>query len=137
MIWNFRGTLEQNGYSVIHAGNISTQSVNYATSATKDSAGDSISGKYAALSGATFTGQINTTTISSGRSVFNVAHFNTSDTPVETIIYSKIKYISGTHMPVVRIYGYAYGLNCPIELKIGFYIYGGNLGWSGAVSMGA
>lgn len=63
-----------------------------------------------------------------GKTALNVAHFNTSSTPKETVIKTKIKYLSSSHMPVVHIYGYAYGLQSPIELKIGFYIYGGNLG---------
>lgn len=89
------------------------------------------------LTGAKFTGNINTTSITNTHYAQNVLRFSTTSTPVQTVIYTKIKYQSGAHMPVLRIYGYAYGLNSPIELKIGFYIYGGNLGWSGAVSMGS
>src|SRR5574344_2396363 len=67
----------------------------------------------------------------------NVCRHFYGGTPSQFIIWSKIKYASGTHMPVVRIYGYAYGLNCPIEVKVGFYIYGGDLGWCGSISQGA
>lgn len=91
----------------------------------------------ASLSGATFTGNVKTTTQSTDYTIENVLRFSTTGTPVQTVIYTGIKYLSSTHMPVVRIYGYAYGLTSPIELKLGFYIYGGNLGWAGAVSMGA
>ena len=72
-----------------------------------------------------------------GRYTYNVLHAETTTTPQETIIHTKIRYQSSAYMPVIRIYGYAYGLAAPIELKIGFYIYGGNMGWCGAVSMGA
>lgn len=85
----------------------------------------------------TFSANIKTTTISNNYVAENVHRFSTTGTPVQTVIYTGIKYLSSTHMPVVRIYGYAYGLTSPIELKIGFYIYGGNLGWAGVVSMGA
>lgn len=40
-------------------------------------------------------------------------------------------------MPIVRLHGYAYGQNAPIELKIGFYIYNNAYTNMGAVSMGA
>ena len=89
------------------------------------------------LSGATFSGAIATTIVKNAYHAYNVHRFFTTTTPVQTVIYTKIKNLSSTHMPVVRIYGYAYGAQSPIELKIGFYIYGGALGWSGVVSMGA
>ena len=63
-------------------------------------------------------------------------HFYTG-TPTEFVIKTKIVYASGAYMPVIRIYGYAYGEQSPIELRVGFYIYGDNLGWAGAVSTGA
>ena len=72
-----------------------------------------------------------------GRYTYNVLHAQTSATPNETIIHTKLKYASGAYMPVIRIYGYAYGLQAPIELKLAFYIFSGNMGWCGAVSMGA
>ena len=92
---------------------------------------------YLQLSGGTLTGNLKTTTLSNTYNVQNVYRFFISDTPVETVIYTGIKYLSATHMPVVRIYGYAYGMQSPIELKIGFYIFDGILGWSGAISMGS
>ena len=67
----------------------------------------------------------------------NVLRFQTSKTPVETVIYTKIKYKNSSYMPVIRIYGYAYGKQSPIELQLGFYIYNSNLGYCGVVSMGA
>jgi len=63
-------------------------------------------------------------------------HFS-ANTPTQFVIWSGIKYVSSSHMPVVRIYGYAYGLQSPIELKIGFYIYNDNIGWHGVVCQGA
>lgn len=67
----------------------------------------------------------------------NICRFFSNQTPTEYVIKTKIRYASGSYMPVIRIYGYAYGLQCPIELRVGFYIYNDNLGWSGAVSTGA
>lgn len=72
-----------------------------------------------------------------GRYTHNVLHAETTAIPTETIIHTKIQYASEAYMPVIRIYGYAYGLKSPIELKLSWYIYGGNMGWCGAVSMGA
>lgn len=63
-------------------------------------------------------------------------HFH-SGTPTEFVIKTKIKFASGTHMPVIRIYGYAYGLNSPIELRAGFYIYNDIFGWAGVSCTGA
>lgn len=63
-------------------------------------------------------------------------HFSTN-TPTEFVIKTKIKYVSGSQMPVVRLYGYAYGAQSPIELRIGWYIFDGYLGWSGVVCTGA
>lgn len=40
-------------------------------------------------------------------------------------------------MPVIRVYGYAYGLQSVIELRIGFYIYNNALGWCGVTSTGS
>lgn len=96
-----------------------------------------VSGK-ANKSGDTFTGDV----------IFNAPHRDSyyasnlcrhfsTNTPTEFVVKTKIKYVSGTHMPLIRIYGYAYGEQSPIELRVGFYIYNGNLGWAGAVSTGA
>lgn len=53
----------------------------------------------------------------------NVARHFYGGTPTEFVIKTKIKYVSSTLMPLIRIYGYAYGLNSPIELRVAFYIY--------------
>ena len=63
-----------------------------------------------------------------GRYTHNVLFASTNTTPQETVIHTKIKYASGSYMPVIRIYGYAYGLQSPIEFKLAFYIYSGNMG---------
>lgn len=111
----------------------------YELGAKYDASGNVITSTYVPFSGGTMTGMLNfaSTVHRDQYYASNVCHFFTSSTPVETVIYTTIKYQSSAHMPVVRIYGYAYGLQSPIELKIGFYIYGGNLGWAGVVSMGA
>lgn len=67
----------------------------------------------------------------------NVCRHFYSGTPTEFLIKTKIKFVGSTHMPLIRIYGYAYGLNSPIELRVGFYIYNDTLGWAGASSTGA
>jgi hypothetical protein len=40
-------------------------------------------------------------------------------------------------MPVIHITGYAYGLQSPVEFKIGFYIYNNKIGYCGVTNMGA
>ena len=72
-----------------------------------------------------------------GEKIFNVAHCLYTGTPTEILIKTGIPFVSSSHMPVIHIEGYAYGLQSPIELKIGYYVYGGAHGWCGAVSMGA
>ena len=78
-----------------------------------------------------------TTKFNLGRTTYNVIHAHTTATAKETVIHTKITYASGAYMPIIHVYGYAYGLQSPIELKLGFYIYQGNMGYCGAVSMGA
>ena len=56
----------------------------------------------------------------------NLYRFFYSGTPTQFVIKTKIKYLSSSYMPVIRIYGYAYGANNIIELKIAFYIFNGN-----------
>jgi hypothetical protein len=72
-----------------------------------------------------------------GKIVHNVINCLINTTPTEILIKTGIPFISAAHMPVIHIQGYAYGLQSPIELKIGYYVYGGQHGWCGAVSMGA
>ena len=68
---------------------------------------------------------------------YGIAFGRTNGTPKETILHTGIKWVSSTHMPVLHITGYAYGLQSPVEFKIGFYIYGDKIGWSGATNMGS
>ena len=68
---------------------------------------------------------------------YGIAFGRTNGTPKETILHTGIKWVSSTHMPVIHITGYAYGLQSPVEFKIGFYIYGDKIGWSGATNMGS
>lgn len=63
-------------------------------------------------------------------------HFS-RNTPTEFVIKTKIKFVSITHMPVVRIYGYAYGKKSPIELRIAFYIFNGAFDNTGVSCTGA
>ena len=68
---------------------------------------------------------------------YGIAFGRTNGTPKETILHTGIKWVSSTHMPVLHITGYAYGLQSPVEFKIGFYIHGDKIGWSGATNMGS
>lgn len=68
---------------------------------------------------------------------YGISFGRTTNTPVETILHTGIKWVSSSHMPVIHITGYAYGLQSPVEFKIGFYIYGNKIGWSGATNMGS
>ena len=121
------------------SGNVTiTTTASSATKATQDGDGKTISSTYAKLSGATFSGDV----------IVNAHHRDThyasnlcrnfsTNTPNQFVIKTKIKYVSGTHMPVIRIYGYAYGLESPIELRVGFYIYDNRFGWAGVSCTGA
>lgn len=101
------------------------------------------SGDYIDLSGKvsktgdTMTGTLITPKTRVANTCYGVSFGKTNDTPKETILKTGIKYVSGSHMPVVHITGYAYGLQSPVEFKIGFYIYNTQIGWSGACNMGA
>lgn len=72
-----------------------------------------------------------------GEIIHNVANCLFTNTPTEILIKTGIPFISSSHMPVIHLQGYAYGQQAPIELKIGYYVYGGAHGWCGAVSLGA
>ena len=109
-----------------------------ATKAIQDGDGKTISSTYAKLSGATFTGDV--VMSAPYRDTYyasNLCRHFSQNTPNQFVIKTKIKYLNGTHMPVVRIYGYAYGLTSPIELRVGFYIYDNELGWAGVSCTGA
>lgn len=68
---------------------------------------------------------------------YNVTSFFTPTTPTEIVIYTKIRWVSSAYMPVIHLYGYAYGEQSPIEFKVGFYIYEDKIGWCGVTNMGA
>lgn len=89
------------------------------------------------LTGDTMTGNL---IIPAGRvanTYYGISFGRTTGTPVETILYTGIKWVSMRHMPVVHITGYAYGLQSPVEFKIGFYIYGEKIGNCGVTNMGS
>ena len=69
--------------------------------------------------------------------VYGVSFGRTTATPVETILKTGVKWVSSTHMPVIHITGYAYGLQSPVEFKIGFYIYNDKIGYCGVTNMGS
>lgn len=90
-----------------------------------------------ALSGDTMTGKLVTPSLRAANTYYGLTFGRTTGTPVETILYTGIKWQSGVHMPVIHITGYAYGLNSPVEFKIGFYIYQDKIGYCGVTNMGA
>jgi hypothetical protein len=73
----------------------------------------------------------------SGNTVYSIARLKTAGTPVETVLHTGIQWKSSTYMPVLHLTGYAYGLQSPVEFKVGFYIFNNNIGWCGATNMGA
>lgn len=89
------------------------------------------------LTGDTMTGDLIVPRTRVANTYYGVSFGRTTGTPVETILYTGIKWMSGKHMPIVHITGYAYGLNSPVEFKIGFYIYQNKIGWCGVTNMGA
>lgn len=87
--------------------------------------------------GDTMTGNLVTPSIRAANTYYGVSFGRTTATPVETILYTGIKWASGAHMPVIHITGYAYGLQSPVEFKVAFYIYQNAIGWCGVTNMGA
>lgn len=73
----------------------------------------------------------------SGNTIYSIAQFKTAGTPVETVLHTGIQWKSQSYMPVLHLTGYAYGLQSPVEFKVGFYIFNNNIGWCGATNMGA
>lgn len=69
--------------------------------------------------------------------VYGLARGQTTGTPTATILHTGIKWTSGSYMPVLHFTGYAYGLQSPVEFKVGFYIYSDRIGYCGATNMGA
>ncbi len=90
-----------------------------------------------ASNGDTMTGNLVVPSCRAANTYYGVSFGRTTVTPVETILYTGIKWKSGSHMPVVHITGYAYGLSSPVEFKIGFYIYSDKIGWCGVTNMGS
>lgn len=90
-----------------------------------------------AKTGDTMTGNLIAPSVRVANTYYGVSFGRTTATPVETILYTGIKWVNSSHMPVVHITGYAYGLASPVEFKIGFYIYNGNIGWCGVTNMGS
>ena len=72
-----------------------------------------------------------------GNVAYNVCNCCYYTNTKEIVIYTSIRFLSSIYMPVIHLYGYAYGLQSPIELKIGFYIYADKLGYCGVTNMGA
>ena len=72
-----------------------------------------------------------------GRSFYNVLDFEVSSSVNEIVIKTKIPFGSGSGMPVIHLYGYAYGNATPIELKVAFYVYLEDFINVGATSLGA
>lgn len=89
------------------------------------------------LTGDTMTGDLIVPKTRIANTYYGVSFGRTGGTPVETILYTGIKWISSQHMPIVHITGYAYGLHSPVEFKIGFYIYQNKIGYCGVTNMGA
>lgn len=90
-----------------------------------------------AKSGDTMTGNLVVPKTRIANTYYGVSFGRTTETPVETILYTGIKWASSAHMPVIHVTGYAYGLQSPVEFKIAFYIYGDKIGWCGATNMGS
>lgn len=90
-----------------------------------------------AKSGDTMTGNLIVPRARIANTYYGVSFDRTTGTPVETILYTGIKWVNGVHMPVIHVTGYAYGLYSPVEFKIAFYIYSGKIGWCGATNMGS
>ena len=88
-------------------------------------------------SGDTMTGNLIVPATRIANTFYGITFGRTTGTPVETILYTGIKWGSGWHMPVIHITGYAFGLQSPVEFKIGFYIYADKIGYCGVVNMGS
>jgi hypothetical protein len=100
---------------------------------------DGVTGKLIQNSSATINdnGLLTAQLMRSGNTVYSIARLKTAGTPVETVLHTGIQWKSSTYMPVLHLTGYAYGLQSPVEFKVGFYIFNNNIGWSGATNMGA
>lgn len=75
--------------------------------------------------------------IKAGNTVYAIANNYSTLQVIETVLKTRIKWRSSSHMPVLHISGYAYGMQSPIEFKIGFYIYNDKIGYCGVTNMGS
>ena len=82
-------------------------------------------------------GNLEVPSIRAANTYYGVCFGKTQKRPKQTLLHTGIKWISGKHMPVIHITGYAYGLQSPVEFKIGFYIYNDKIGYCGVVNMGS
>ena len=114
------------------SGSVQSITVPYATSA-----GSAADNTRVLKAGDTMTGKLIVPKTRIANTCYGVSFGRTTGTPVETILYTGIKWVSGAHMPVVHLTGYAYGLYAPVEFKIGFYIYNDQIGYCGVTNMGA
>lgn len=87
--------------------------------------------------GDTMTGNLVIPATRIANTYYGVSFGRTGATPKQTLIHTGIKWLSGKHMPVIHITGYAYGLQSPVEFKIGFYIYADKIGYCGVTNMGS
>lgn len=88
-------------------------------------------------SGDRMTGNLVVPAVRVANTYYGISFDRVTSTPVETILYTGIKWVSSSHMPVIHVTGYAYGLYSPVEFKIGFYIYKNKIGYCGVTNMGA
>lgn len=91
---------------------------------------------YVLKAGDTMTGVLISPGIKIQKTWYGIHNAITIGTPKETVIYTKIKWVSGNHMPVVHITGYAYNNTDPIDIRIGMYIYDDKLTKCGASNAG-
>ncbi|MFA6700855.1 MAG: hypothetical protein WCS28_11895, partial [Thiomicrospira sp.] len=69
-----------------------------------------------------------------GRVWYGVATADYKNTAKEIVIKTGIPFISSNVMPLIHFFGYAYGIQSPIEMYISFYIFGGAFGYGGCTS---
>ena len=87
--------------------------------------------------GDTMTGRLTSTGVTIGNTAYNVTNYIYRSTALETVVYTKIKYINDKHMPVVILRGYAYGQSKTTEIRVCFYIYNSKIGSYSATNLGA
>ncbi len=69
-----------------------------------------------------------------GRVWYGVATADYKKTAKEIVIKTGIPFISSNVMPLIHFFGYAYGIQSPIEMYISFYIYRGAFWCGGCTS---